>query len=645
MKKRISDKLRDNIYRYIKQLVEETKYDIEFMNLLSSIWDVYKKPKLEDYRFSNLGDEIEKHFVMNNDWSEEKMFNSVLHLKDDDDKLIRFFSGLLNISTNSELLQEIQYTIQSENLTVELSGNKWHVNFDNLNMQCVEDQSRPFYVCRSNIINAFSFLENEIQVPLNNDCFILTFNYGWNDYGYKTRYKLHYIDSNGKRTVLGNVKIMHKGTGDTSSVLPQEFYSLPSDFCSLGEDVGYYKKFKELFGSKAFVYLSELCDVALYSRIHEKFASDDVFIISLHRYNSSEKALREGRYYVYGRDMCDAFSFSLLYKPKFFLDDTKPISVTFPFKYECPAYRRMIGLIGENGTGKSTLINDVINGLIQKERDSFDGLKPIFAKILVISFSPFDHFPPLQNDYTIGYDYCGLLKSSNELYSLQEQIEKFISDLKNVRKRGNVDNIWKHWLELAKEVVPIGILENLCDDKNELIENSLKELKRFCLYMSSGETIFLFSISRIMSQIRPNSLLLFDEPEQHLHPQAITKLINAILDILETYQSYAIVATHSALVIREIPSENVYVFNRNEHFLNINKIGIESFGEDISVLNNYVFKNLNESKRFEHYVANIARTNNYDFTKIVNELQNENNELSLNLKMLIMDIINRNEKE
>ena len=49
MKKRISDKLRDNIYRYVKQLVEETKYDIEFMNLLSSIWDVYKKPKLEDY--------------------------------------------------------------------------------------------------------------------------------------------------------------------------------------------------------------------------------------------------------------------------------------------------------------------------------------------------------------------------------------------------------------------------------------------------------------------------------------------------------------------------------------------------------------------------------------------------------------------
>ena len=33
MKKRISDKLRDNIYRYVKQLVEETKYDIEFMNL------------------------------------------------------------------------------------------------------------------------------------------------------------------------------------------------------------------------------------------------------------------------------------------------------------------------------------------------------------------------------------------------------------------------------------------------------------------------------------------------------------------------------------------------------------------------------------------------------------------------------------
>lgn len=159
--------------------------------------------------------------------------------------------------------------------------------------------------------------------------------------------------------------------------------------------------------------------------------------------------------------------------------------------------------------------------------------------------------------------------------------------------------------------------------------------------MSSGETIFLFSISNILAKIRPNSLLLFDEPEQHLHPQAITRLINAILKILEKYDSYAIVATHSALVIREILSQNVFVFNRNDHELMINKIGIESFGEDISVLNNYVFKNVNEDKRYEHYVRMIAEEQQYDYNNIVKVLQNDHNELSLSLKMLIMNIINR----
>lgn len=73
----------------------------------------------------------------------------------------------------------------------------------------------------------------------------------------------------------------------------------------------------------------------------------------------------------------------------------------------------------------------------------------------------------------------------------------------------------------------------------------------------------------------------------------------------------------------------------------INKIGIESFGEDISVLNNYVFKNVNEDKRYEHYVRMIAEEQQYDYNNIVKVLQNDHNELSLSLKMLIMNIINR----
>lgn len=370
-------------------------------------------------------------------------------------------------------------------------------------------------------------------------------------------------------------------------------------------------------------------------------ADDNIFKVSLCRYNSSDKALREGRYYVYGRSMADAFSFKFLFKPKFFEDETKPIEISFPFCYECPPYKRMIGLIGENGVGKTSLLNEIIKALINGDNDSFVGLKPIFAKVLVNSYSPFDHYPPKQKDYTIGYEYCGLIKGANELFTLREQIDFFVNDLEVISIRGKVDKILTLWKELAKDVIPDIILDNLFDKYDKLKNEFLRQLKDFCFFMSSGETIFLFSISNILAKIRPNSLLLFDEPEQHLHPQAITRLINAILKILEKYDSYAIVATHSALVIREILSQNVFVFNRNDHELMINKIGIESFGEDISVLNNYVFKNVNEDKRYEHYVRMIVEEQQYDYNNIVKVLQNDHNELSLSLKMLIMNIINR----
>lgn len=88
MDKRISQKLRDDIYAYSMQLVEKTKYETEFMNLLSSLWDVYNMPKREDIRFSNLGDEIEKHFVINDDWSQEKLFNSIFMLKEDEERSV-----------------------------------------------------------------------------------------------------------------------------------------------------------------------------------------------------------------------------------------------------------------------------------------------------------------------------------------------------------------------------------------------------------------------------------------------------------------------------------------------------------------------------------------------------------------------------
>ena len=98
------------------------------------------------------------------------------------------------------------------------------------------------------------------------------------------------------------------------------------------------------------------------------------------------------------------------------------------------------------------------------------------------------------------------------------------------------------------------------------------------------------------------------------------------------------------MVIRELVSENVYIFNRAGNSLLVSKIGIETFGEDISVLNNYVFKNLNEHKRFEYYIGKIANEQNFDYEKIISALNDGENEPSLSLKLYIMNILKQHER-
>ena len=68
--------LRQKIYELIKAMVlPKMRYDNDMMNVLSSVWNVYALESTgEDYRYKVLGDEIEKHYIMNDDWVDDKLF-------------------------------------------------------------------------------------------------------------------------------------------------------------------------------------------------------------------------------------------------------------------------------------------------------------------------------------------------------------------------------------------------------------------------------------------------------------------------------------------------------------------------------------------------------------------------------------------
>ena len=78
--------LQHKIYSLLKTYaLPQLRYDNDLMNVLSSVWDVYqRKATGEDYRYKMLGDEIEKHYVMNDDWADDKLFVGILSIFDDD---------------------------------------------------------------------------------------------------------------------------------------------------------------------------------------------------------------------------------------------------------------------------------------------------------------------------------------------------------------------------------------------------------------------------------------------------------------------------------------------------------------------------------------------------------------------------------
>lgn len=56
------------IYEIIKRIDDQLRYEHDVLSLISSLWNVYQKSSIgEDSRYNILGDEIDKHYFVNDD--------------------------------------------------------------------------------------------------------------------------------------------------------------------------------------------------------------------------------------------------------------------------------------------------------------------------------------------------------------------------------------------------------------------------------------------------------------------------------------------------------------------------------------------------------------------------------------------------
>ena len=121
--------------------------------------------------------------------------------------------------------------------------------------------------------------------------------------------------------------------------------------------------------------------------------------------------------------------------------------------------------------------------------------------------------------------------------------------------------------------------------------------------LSSGQKLFSFIVINILGAIRRESLLLIDEPELFLHPALEIQFLDMLKQILFRFNSKALLATHSEVTVREIPSACVHVLTRTDDGLLVRKPPFQTFGGDVQRISSYVFGDNATSKPFERWIS------------------------------------------
>lgn len=179
------------------------------------------------------------------------------------------------------------------------------------------------------------------------------------------------------------------------------------------------------------------------------------------------------------------------------------------------------------------------------------------------------------------------------------------------------DEIGGHWVRL-RELMYLNEQRRLeltaqVDEENELgfftRARNTSQIRR--IYLSSGQQLFFKLALRLISSIDGGTLVLVDEPETHLHPKLICDFMSLLYDVLTATNSIAIVATHSAYIVREVATHSVHVVSLSEEegSVEIHKVRLKTLGASIDSLSQAVFGDATVEKYHERIAKEIANSN------------------------------------
>jgi ABC-type multidrug transport system ATPase subunit len=433
----------------------------------------------------------------------------------------------------------------------------------------------------------------------------------WDDFGHKVQFQLAYIDEDQHETRVGAVKILQsheRASGAfevaTRTTLPDRFKELGENFISLGQEDGYYKILHRLVGSRAVDVLIALRDIAWRPELSHPYEPTSAFRNAMMREGGSLRARRFGRAWVLGEKTIEKPDFE--YECQFDGADG-PIHMALKFDGEDLVPGRVVGIIGRNAVGKTRALAQLAEDLAHVARKSAEGIaernsrfpagRPLFTRIIAISYSAFDRFRRPSKSGPSSYVYCGIRSEKGTLSRIALG-EAYLKNRQRIKALDREDE-WAKYIEqiLGEHGVD---LSSDGDVSSSASEGSL------LAHLSSGQAILCHFTTALLSWIQPNTLVLFDEPETHLHPNGVGSLFLILSKILKTYDSFAVIATHSPVVLQEIPAKRVLMFRRSGNSTVAEALGLESFGESVTELTRHVFETVEIESLYKRTLKKLA---------------------------------------
>lgn len=472
----------------------------------------------------------------------------------------------------------------------------------------------------------------------------------WNDFSFYTLFGIFYIDDKQIKHDLGGIKIGYLGQqiDETKLNIGDEFEQLDDIFFSVGLDFEYYERLNELGEEVRDKILFCLRDIAKNKEIYQKAIIEEVTKVSLIRDLSELTITGQFRRLANGGIALTPFKFSYV-SPK---NNSTSLNLSFDVEPFSNPPTNIHVIIGKNGVGKTFLINNMINSLtILDDRSNsfgkFQSLnsedKNLFANLICVTFSAFDEFehPPEKRDKSGGiqYSYIGL-KAANENSASSEPMntellaDEFVKSIISCINSAKM-NLWHRAIKLLESdsIFRASNFSSLKDFKNTdglMIKHLTEAFKK----LSSGHKIVLLTITKLVEKIQEKSLVLIDEPECHLHPPLLSSFTRALSDLLAERNGVSLIATHSPVILQEVPRSCVWKLRRNGAESVAERLQIESFGENVGILTQEVFGLEVTNSGFHQLLKDLVKEN-HSYEDVIYIL---NNQVGLEAKAILRSL-------